>query len=77
MKEMTFHVLKLQDIDGTEEITYDLWDNGNLIKKTVLISAFKVELSVSIMKVSTHMYLKNIQRKAIKAERGNAKKRPT
>ena len=28
------------------------------------------------MKVSTHMYVKNIQRKAIKAERENAKKDP-
>ena len=30
---ITIHVLKLQDIEGTEEITYALWDNGNLIKK--------------------------------------------
>ena len=30
---ITFHVLKLQDIEGTEEITYAMWDNGNLIKK--------------------------------------------
>ena len=30
---ITFHILKLQDIKGTEEITYALWDNGNLIKK--------------------------------------------
>ena len=29
---ITFHVLKLQDIEGTEEITYAMWDNGNLIK---------------------------------------------
>ena len=43
---ITFHVLKLQDIEGTEEITYAMWDNGNLIKKTVSISVFKDELSV-------------------------------
>ena len=30
---ITFHVLKLQDIEGTEEITHALWDNGNLIIK--------------------------------------------
>ena len=66
-----FHVLKLQDV---EEITYSLWDNGNLIKKTLSISAFKGELSVWIMKISTHMYLKNVQRKATKAERESAKK---
>ena len=70
---ITFHVLKLQDMEGTEEITYVLWDNGNLITKTVPISAFKDELSVWIMKVSTLMYVKNIQRKA---ERENAKKDP-
>ena len=35
---ITFHVLKLRDIEGTEEITYAMWDNGNLIKKTVSIS---------------------------------------
>ena len=28
---ITLHVLKLQDIEGTEEITYAMWDNGNLI----------------------------------------------
>ena len=71
---ITIHVLKLQDIEGTEEITYAFWDNGNLIKKTLSISAFKEELSVWTMKVSTHMYVKNIQHKAIKAERVNAKK---
>ena len=60
-------------MEGTEEITYVLWDNGNLITKTVPISAFKDELSVWIMKVSTLMYVKNIQRKA---ERENAKKDP-
>ena len=42
---ITIHVLKLQDIEGIEEITYALWDNGNLIKKTLSISAFKDELS--------------------------------
>ena len=73
---ITFHVLKLQDIEGTEEITYALWDNGNLIKKAVPISDFKDELSVGTMKVSTHMYVKNIQHKAIKAEREDAKKGP-
>ena len=73
---ITIHVLKLQDIEGTEEITYALWDNENLIKKTLSISAFKDELSVWTMKVSTHMYVKNIQRKALKAERENAKKDP-
>ena len=41
---ITFHVLKLQDIEGTEEITYAMWDNGNLIKKPVSISVFKDEL---------------------------------
>ena len=56
---ITFHVPKLQDVEGTEEITYSLSDNGNLIK-TVPISAFKDELSVWTMKVSTHMYIKNI-----------------
>ena len=40
------------------------------------ISVFKDELSVGTMKVSTHVYIKNIQRKAIKAERENAKKDP-
>ena len=30
---ITSHVLKLQDIKGTEEITYAMWDNDNLIKK--------------------------------------------
>ena len=44
IKGVTFHVLKLQGIEGTEEITYALWDNGNLIKKTVSISTFKDEL---------------------------------
>ena len=53
-----------------------MWDNGNLIKKTVSISVFKDELSVWTMKVSTHVYVKTIQRKAIKAERENAKKDP-
>ena len=43
---ITIHVLKLQDIEGTEEITSALWENGNLIKKTLLISTFKDELSV-------------------------------
>ena len=32
---VTFHVPKLQDIEGTEEITYAMWDNGNLIKRSV------------------------------------------
>ena len=40
------------------------------------ISVFKDELSVWTMKVSTHVYVKNIQRKAIKVERENAKKDP-
>ena len=71
-----FHVLKLQDIEGTEEITYATWDNGNLIKKTVSISVFKDELSVWTMKDSTHVYVTNIQRKAIKAEGENAKEDP-
>ena len=71
---ITFPVLKLQDIEGTEEITYAMWDNGNLIKNTVLISVFKDELSVWTM--NTHVYVKNIQRKAIKAEREKAKKDP-
>ena len=43
---ITIHVLKLQDIEGTEEITYALWDNGNLIKKTLSISAFIDDLWV-------------------------------
>ena len=30
---ITFHILKLQDIEGTNEITYAMWDNGNLIKQ--------------------------------------------
>ena len=53
-----------------------MWDSDNLIKKTVSISVFKNELSVGNMKVSTHVYVKNIQRKAIKAERENAEKDP-
>ena len=48
---ITIHVLKLQDIEGTEEITYALYDNGNMIKKTLSISAFKDELSIWTMKV--------------------------
>ena len=47
-----------------------------MIKKTEPISAFKDKISVWTMKVSTHIYVKNIQRKAIKAERENAKKDP-
>ena len=47
-----------------------------MIKKTLSISAFKDEPSVWTMKVSTHMYVKNIQRRAIKAEREKAKKDP-
>ena len=62
---ITFHVLKLQDIEGTEEITYAMWDNSNLIRKTVSISVFKDEFSVWTM--NTDVYVKNIQRKAIKA----------
>ena len=31
IKGITFYVLKLQDVEGTEEITYALQDNGNLI----------------------------------------------
>ena len=58
IKGITFHVLKLQDIDGTEEITHALWDNGNLIKKTASIFALKDELSVWTIEVSTHMYVK-------------------
>ena len=48
---------------------------GTWLKKHS-ISAFKDELSVWTMKVSTHMYVKNMQHKAIKAERENAKKDP-
>ena len=70
---ITIHVLKLQCIEGSEEITYALWDNGDLIKKTLSIAAFKDELSVWTMKISSHMYVKNIQRKAMKVERENAK----
>ena len=73
---ITFHVLKLQGIEGTEEITYAMRDNGNLIKKAVSISVFKDELSIWTIKVSTHVYVKNIQRKAIKAEKENAEKDP-
>ena len=40
------------------------------------ISVFKDELLVWTMKVSTQVYVKNIQSKAIKAERENAKKDP-
>ena len=32
-KPITFNVLKLQDVEGPEEFTYALWENGNLIKK--------------------------------------------
>ena len=40
------------------------------------ISVFKDELSVWTVKFSTHLYVKNIQRKTIKAEKENAKKDP-
>ena len=45
-----------------------------MIRKTVSISVFKDEFSVWTM--NTDVYVKNIQRKAIKAERENAKKDP-
>ena len=63
------HVLKLQYIEGTGEITYALWDNRNFNKKTLSISAFKDELSVWTMKVSTHMYLKKYTAQSYKSRK--------
>ena len=45
IKGITFHLLKLQDIEGTEEITYAVWGDGNLIEEIVSISVFKDEFS--------------------------------
>jgi len=73
---ITLELLKLKQ-NCEDEITFALWDNGNLIKQTVSLTVFKEKLSICALKASTHIYIKNIQREAIKKEKEEGKADPT
>lgn len=48
-----------------EEITYAIWESGDLIKKTASIARFLDDARHWIMKAVSHSYIHKIQRRAI------------
>lgn len=70
---ITLQSLGLTNEKAAEEVTFAIWNNAELEKRTTTVSAFLVELSTWAMKANLHMRVKEIQRTEIKNEKEEAK----
>lgn len=52
-----------------EEISFAIWNSGDLVEITASIVDFKNQLSAWTIKMVSHFYIKNVQRNAIKQEK--------
>lgn len=66
---ISLNLFGLETINEHEEIVFAMWQNGQLVKKTLTISNFISNLAILTVKTSVHIHIKNIQRKAIKEEK--------
>lgn len=66
---ITMKLLRLEEEDEEQELTYATWENNDLIKKTTKLSTFLIDLTESTMKISRHLSFKTIQQKGIKNEK--------
>lgn len=73
---ITTQVLKICEEISLGEITYALWNEGELVKKTTSFSTFLSELKNYTLKANVHKNIKNIQKEEIIRVKEEAKLNP-
>lgn len=68
--------LGLRQDDEDEEITFAIWNNADLEKRTTKLSTFLRELGQWTLKANVHLRIKDIQRTEIREEKARAKSNP-
>lgn len=73
VKGMTFDLLGLDELNIEKDITFAVWNKGNLETRSVSITTFMAELANHTITINSHLRIKEVQRIEIKAEKERVK----